>query len=47
MRVTLAKLIWKYDLQLLNDSVDWQQDSRMHTVWKMPKLFVAVSEAAR
>jgi hypothetical protein len=38
LRVTLAKLLWKYDLHLVDDALDWQRDSQMHTLWKKPKL---------
>ena len=46
MRTTLAKLLWRYDLQLMDDKLDWHRDSRMHTLWKKPKLMVAVRESA-
>ena len=39
----LAKLHWKYNLTLLNPEMDWQRDSRMHTLWKKPELMVKVS----
>ena len=39
----LAKLHWKYDLTLLNPEMDWQRDSKMHTLWKKPELMVKVS----
>jgi hypothetical protein len=44
MRTTLAKLFFKYDLQLLDTKIDWFQDSRMHTLWKKPSLRVKVTE---
>lgn len=42
LRVTLAKMHYTYDLKLLNDTLDWHRDSRMHTLWKRPKLEVQV-----
>ena len=40
MRTTLAKLHYKYDLELVSTDVDWLRDSRMHTLWKKPALTV-------
>lgn len=42
MRTTLAKMVYKYDLELLDTHVDWLQDSTMHTLWKKPELTVKV-----
>ncbi len=42
MRTTLAKLHFKYDLELLETEVDWLKDSGMHTLWKKPSLNVKV-----
>ena len=46
MRTTLAKLLWKYDLELVDESLDWHRDSQMHTLWRKPQLWVRVREAA-
>ena len=40
LRTTLAKMIWTYDLELVDESMDWHRDSQMHTLWKKPKLMV-------
>jgi cytochrome P450 len=42
LNTVLAKLLWKYDLELVNQDMDWQRDSRMHTLWKKPELMVRV-----
>ncbi|KAI0532402.1 benzoate 4-monooxygenase cytochrome P450 [Xylaria digitata] len=42
LRITLARLLWKYDLQLVDDTLDWHGDSQMHTLWKKPKLLVSI-----
>lgn len=42
MRTTLAKLHYKYDLELLNTDVEWFQDCGMHTLWQKPALYVKV-----
>ncbi|PGG97502.1 hypothetical protein AJ79_09172 [Helicocarpus griseus UAMH5409] len=46
LRTTLAKVLFKYDLHLLDQKIDWQRDSRMHLLWKKPKLMVKVSPRA-
>jgi hypothetical protein len=46
LRTTLAKLLWKYDMQLMDDALDWHRDSQMHTLWKKPKLLVELREKA-
>ncbi len=43
MRMTLAKLHYKYDLELLSTDVDWLKDSGMHTLWQKPALSVKVT----
>ena len=43
MRTTLAKLHYKYDLELLSTDVDWLRDSKMHTLWEKPALTVKVT----
>ncbi|KAI9787991.1 MAG: hypothetical protein M1816_007295 [Peltula sp. TS41687] len=42
LRTTLAKLHYVYDLELLSKDIDWQRDSRMHTLWLKPALQVKV-----
>ena len=46
MRTTLAKLHYKYDLELLNKEVNWQRDSKMHTLWQKPDIMVKVHARA-
>ncbi|KAI0543351.1 benzoate 4-monooxygenase cytochrome P450 [Xylaria curta] len=40
LRLILAKLVWKYELELLHTSIDWHRDSLMQTIWQKPKLAV-------
>ncbi|KAI0861523.1 benzoate 4-monooxygenase cytochrome P450 [Xylaria cubensis] len=40
LRTISVKLIWVYDLELVNSSMDWHQESQMHTLWRKPDLFV-------
>ncbi|KAF4958367.1 hypothetical protein FGADI_2533 [Fusarium gaditjirri] len=38
--VTMASLVWKYDLGLVNQDLDWLADIRLHLIWEKPKLMV-------
>ncbi|KAJ4289876.1 hypothetical protein N0V90_011209 [Kalmusia sp. IMI 367209] len=38
MRTTLAKLHFKFDLELVDTTLDWHGKSRMHTLWQKPAL---------
>lgn len=41
LRTTLAKLLWVYDLQLVDPTLDWHGESRMQTsLWQKPALMV-------
>ncbi|ATY60298.1 benzoate 4-monooxygenase cytochrome P450 [Cordyceps militaris] len=42
LQTTMAKVIYKYDLELADPSLDWQRDARMHTLWESPALMVKV-----
>lgn len=44
MRTALAKLLWTYDLTLLDNKRDWFNDSRMHTLWQKPSIQVQVKK---
>lgn len=43
LKVTLSKLFFKYDFELLSTDVDWQRDARMHLLWKRPRVVVLVT----
>ena len=43
IRTTLAKLTFKHDLTLLDQDLNWFNDSRMHTLWEKPHLEVKVT----
>ncbi|KXH53928.1 benzoate 4-monooxygenase cytochrome P450 [Colletotrichum salicis] len=38
LHTVMAKLIYKYGLELADESLDWHRDSRMHTLWEKPRL---------
>ncbi|KAI0843117.1 benzoate 4-monooxygenase cytochrome P450 [Hypoxylon sp. FL0890] len=40
LQTTLAKLIWVYDLQLVDPNLDWHGESRMISLWKKPALMI-------
>ncbi|KAI0136086.1 benzoate 4-monooxygenase cytochrome P450 [Hypoxylon sp. NC0597] len=40
LQITLTKLIWVYDLQLVKLNLDWHGSSRMVSLWKKPALMV-------
>lgn len=42
LRVTLSKLHFLYDFELVDDTLGWHADSRMNTLWNKPKLDVKV-----
>ncbi|THC90396.1 hypothetical protein EYZ11_010137 [Aspergillus tanneri] len=43
LQTIMAKLIFSYDIELVNKDVDWLRDSRMHTLWEKPPLMVRIS----
>jgi hypothetical protein len=43
LNLTMCKLHYKYDLELVNADLDWHRDSRMHIVWHKPEMMVRVS----
>jgi len=42
MSTIIAKVVYRYDLELVDDKLDWLRDSRMHTLWNKPPLKVRV-----
>ncbi|OTB02487.1 hypothetical protein M426DRAFT_322583 [Hypoxylon sp. CI-4A] len=40
LRTTLAKVLWTFDLELEDPSLDWHRESRMYTLWQKPELQV-------
>lgn len=40
LSLLLSKILWVYDIELLNTDVDWLRDSKMAMLWKKPKLMV-------
>jgi cytochrome P450 len=44
MNLILAKLFWRYDLELVNKDLDWEGQSHMHVMWWKPELKVRFHE---
>ncbi|KAB8216381.1 benzoate 4-monooxygenase cytochrome P450 [Aspergillus novoparasiticus] len=42
LQTIMAKIIFSFDLELVDEKLDWQADSRMHTLWEKPPLNVRV-----
>jgi hypothetical protein len=40
MTLILAKMIWRYDLELLSMNLDWEGESKLHVMWSKPELWV-------
>ncbi|KAL4922538.1 cytochrome P450 [Aspergillus aurantiobrunneus] len=47
LRLTLAKLYYRFDLELVHDGVDWHRDAAMHLLWVKPKLMTRVMPRGR
>ncbi|KAK1638560.1 cytochrome P450, partial [Colletotrichum phormii] len=44
INLILAKMLWKYNLDLVNKEVDWEQESQLHVMWWKPALMVRFTE---
>ncbi|KAK1689331.1 cytochrome P450 [Colletotrichum godetiae] len=44
INLILAKMLWKYNLELVNKEVDWEQESQLHVMWWKPALMVRFTE---
>lgn len=40
MRVILAKMLWTYDMELVNKDLRWIQESKATILWKKPELIM-------
>jgi hypothetical protein len=38
LRTFLAKIHYMYDLEMLDEKLDWHRGSTMHTLWEKPEL---------
>lgn len=44
LHVTVAKILYTYDVELVDASLDWNQEARMSLLWKKPKLLVRLKK---
>ncbi|KAL3952984.1 hypothetical protein ACCO45_012927 [Purpureocillium lilacinum] len=47
MRMTLAKLLYRFEFELDNPKLDWHGESRMHSLWENPPLWVRIKRRER
>ena len=38
INLILAKMMWKYDMEMLDKGLDWEGESRVHVMWSKPEL---------
>jgi len=47
MRIILARLIWEFDWELLDQELVWERDNMVKSLWQKPKLMVKFKPAVR
>ncbi|KAI1380472.1 cytochrome P450 [Hypoxylon crocopeplum] len=47
LNLILSKLLWTYDLELVNKDLDWEENSHEHVMWTKPELMVIFKRAQR
>ena len=40
MNLILAKMLWRFDMELVDKELDWEGESHMHVMWWKPDLKV-------
>ncbi|KAI9368157.1 cytochrome P450 [Aspergillus egyptiacus] len=40
MNLILAKMLWTYNLELVNKDLDWLKEGKVHVLWWKPKLMI-------
>ena len=43
MSLELAKLVYAYDMELVNKNIDYEAECHMHFMWFKPELYVRFS----
>lgn len=47
MRLILAKLLWHFDVALVEPEKDWMKDQRVYALWEKPSLRVRLTSVQR
>jgi hypothetical protein len=42
MNLILAKMLWRWDLELVNKDLDWEGQGRMHVMWWKPSMYIRI-----
>lgn len=40
INLILSKMLWKYDMELVDNDLNWEEESRLHFLWLKPELRV-------
>ena len=43
LRLILAKILWKFDMKLMDDNLDWVKENKNYVFWEKPALPVQFS----
>ncbi|KAF2001284.1 cytochrome P450 [Amniculicola lignicola CBS 123094] len=46
MNIVICKIIWSFDLELVNKEMDLHRDSKIYSLWDSPPLLIRVKERA-
>jgi cytochrome P450 len=47
MRLILAKVLWHFDMELVDKEKDWMKDQKVFTLWDKPSLMVKLVPVKR
>lgn len=47
INLIMAKMFWKYELELVDKELDWDKQSQLHVMWWKPELRVRFKERKR
>ena len=47
MRLILAKVLYNFDLELVDKTKDWMKDQKVFTLWEKPSLMARLHRAQR
>lgn len=47
MRIILARVLWNFDMNIAEESVDWMSKQRIYNLWEKGPLMVHLTPAKR